>query len=343
MYFEILNPLKLYFGLRQSFEPQMSRSDLFWASPPYPQMGEYIASKLDKLLAYYLQFSSKLQCIFSGYLGCTPPFGGRGGIAQNILIFALFLLNFAAQAQDTFQLATPILHYKSAFFTKKTEITLLFAQKGTEIHYTLTGKAPTENDLIYKKTIQITENTTLKTRVYGNGFKPSDIVEAKFFNVDETLQYSITGNKPHEYYTTADGLKSLADNRGGIPEQASKTWLGYCQDSVIFNLSLLEKKKPKEIMLNVFNNQNSWIYLPQKVEVYYKKKHSEQLILVASQTIDANKKEEKAACESIVFNFKKKVKTSEIVVKVYPLAKIPEGNAGNGSLSWFFIDELKLY
>jgi hypothetical protein len=97
------------------------------------------------------------------------------------------------------------------------------------------------------------------------------------------------------------------------------------------------------LSLSYKHNQNSWIYLPKKIEVYYKKKHSEQLILLASQTIDAAKKEDKATCQSIVINFKKKVKTSEIVVKVYPLAKIPEGNAGNGSLSWFFLDEIKLY
>jgi hypothetical protein len=97
------------------------------------------------------------------------------------------------------------------------------------------------------------------------------------------------------------------------------------------------------LSLSYKQNQNSWIYLPKKIEVYYKKKHSEQLILLASQTIDAAKKEDKATCQSIVINFKKKVKTSEIVAKVYPLAKIPDGNAGNGSLSWFFLDEIKLY
>jgi hypothetical protein len=263
-------------------------------------------------------------------------------LAKSAITLALLIFSFAAQSQDTFQLSTPILRYNSVFFKQKTPITLLFAQKGTTIHYTLTGKTPTKNDPIYKNPIEITGNTTLKARVFGNDYKPSETVEATFFNVDKIHDFSITGSKPHEYYT-ANGLKSLTDNLGGTPEQSSKTWLGYYQDSVVFNLSLLEKKKPKEIMLNFFNNQNSWIYLPQKIEIYYKKKQTGQLILLASQTIDAAKKADKASCQSIVIKFKKKVKSPEIIVKVYPLAKIPEGNAGNGSLAWFFIDELKLF
>ena len=88
--------------------------------------------------------------------------------------FLLMLIN--AFCQEKFQLAPPLLKYKSIFFTKKTTLEITFNQPGAGVRYTLTGKEPTEKDMIYTKFIPITgRRVTVKARAIGNHFIASEI------------------------------------------------------------------------------------------------------------------------------------------------------------------------
>ena len=61
-----------------------------------------------------------------------------------LLPFFLFLMQNCF-SQPSFQLAPPILKYKSAFFSGTTSFVFIFNQPGAEVRYTLNGNEPTEN------------------------------------------------------------------------------------------------------------------------------------------------------------------------------------------------------
>ncbi|MFN0176002.1 MAG: chitobiase/beta-hexosaminidase C-terminal domain-containing protein [Saprospiraceae bacterium] len=245
-------------------------------------------------------------------------------------------------AQDTFQLAPPYLHCKSVFFEKPAQVKLEFAQAGTQIHYTVNGKIPTQNDPDYKGPIRIKKNhTTLKAKVFGAGFFPSEPVEATFFKQGLEIK-SIGTTLPHKQYP-GSGKFTLIDGLGGIESHGSKTWMGFQSDTVIIILNLAKTQKVKQAMFHFLQNQGAWIFLPQKVEVYALKTNSKEWTLLGQKTVNVADGMEKSRCRDLFVDLEKQESISQVILKIYPLAKLPEWHAGKGNPAWLFIDEVKLY
>lgn len=256
--------------------------------------------------------------------------------------FLLCLAFFSAKAQDTFQLAPPFIRYQTVFFEKQTAIALQFAQAGTQIHYTTNGQDPTEKDPIYTRPIVLKKNnTTLKAKVFGAGFRPSELVEATFFKQGLPI-LAIHHPPPHPSYP-GSGPSTLIDGNGGMVASSSKTWLGFKKDTLGLELRLAKPKKVKQILLEVLENQGAWIFLPQKVELWGHERSSRQLVLLGTTLLDPSQKDNHAACHTMVVQADKKVKTDQLLVKIYPLSQIPPWHPGKGTTPWLFLDEVKLY
>jgi hypothetical protein len=86
---------------------------------------------------------------------------------RHILLFPILLIFLHGAGQEKFQLAPPMLKYKSGFFSGKTSFTVIFSQPGAEVRYTLNGKEPGEKDLLYTKPVTITSRTTVKAKAFG--------------------------------------------------------------------------------------------------------------------------------------------------------------------------------
>jgi YHYH protein/Secretion system C-terminal sorting domain/SLA1 homology domain 1, SHD1 len=108
----------LFFKGKNRKEGVLEGRRSFLASPPDPQMGEYIASNLDDLLSSLIKITSLLKVIFSSYLGCTPPFGGRGGWPKatffTLLSLSAILFSFKTKIAENL-LSTDPLFMDSAF------------------------------------------------------------------------------------------------------------------------------------------------------------------------------------------------------------------------------------
>lgn len=245
-------------------------------------------------------------------------------------------------AQDTFQLAPPCLRYESVFFEKAARVNIEFAQAGTLIHYTTNGKSPTQKDPVYKRHIQIKKKlTTLKAKVFGTGYLPSEVEEASFIKQGLGIK-SISTTLPHPKYPGA-GKTTLMDGLGGTTSHSSNTWMGFQTDTVILLLDLTKPRKVKQVLLHVLEKQDAWIFLPQRMEVYAPKKDSPEWVLVAQKTINIQDKKERPQCQSILLDLVQRTKTGQLILKIYPLAKLPDWHAGKGNPAWLFIDEVKLY
>ncbi len=262
---------------------------------------------------------------------------------HQLLKYALFffVLPFG-RAQNVFQLAPPYLRYESVFFEKAAVVKLEFAQSGTKIHYTTNGQAPTDRDPVYTKPIQVKNNlTTLKAKVFGAGFLPSEVVEAIFYKQGLAIE-SISTTLPHERYP-GSGKTALIDGKGGNKILNSNAWIGFQTDTVLLKATLAKPQKVKQVMLHVLQNQGAWIFLPQKVEVYGARNGSDEWELLGEKSFEIPPKAEKEQCRAIFIDLKECPKTTQIILKVYPLATLPEWHPGKGNAAWLFMDEVKLY
>jgi len=245
-------------------------------------------------------------------------------------------------AQEVFQLAPPLVQYNSVFFKEKTTVFMEFAQTGCQIHVTLNGKEPTANDPVYTRALEIKKHqTTVKAKVFGIGFLPSETVEVTFYQRGLDI-LAINTSRPDKRYP-GDGPLTLFDGKGGIPRSDSKTWMGFQQDTVTVEITLKKPKKVQQVLLEVLHNAGSWIFLPQKVDIFCQEKGSSQLVQVGTATFPALPKDAPALCHALFIKPEKPVKTDRILVKVYPLTSIPAWHPGKGTRAWLFVDEIKLY
>ncbi len=259
-----------------------------------------------------------------------------------MLIFSLLIFNkLSTAAQDLFQIAPPLWHYKSVFFDKEAVVTMKLVEAGMAIHYTLNGQEPTENDPIYVRPITIKKTgTTLKARIFGAGYRPSQTVKATFFAKGLPIQ-SISQTPPDPQHG-GSGETTLIDGNGGVPYSDNRTWMGF-QDTILLKIKLTTAKKVRQIMLHTLKDQGSWIFSPQQVEVYGIKDKSGPLVLIGSQMLDASQEDPFIACLPTLIEVVSPWKTTDIVVKIYPLARMPDWHSGKGKMAWVFIDEVKLY
>lgn len=258
------------------------------------------------------------------------------------LLILLLLPAFPAAAQDTFQLAPPLLKYPSVFFAQKTTVELRFQQPGTTIHYTTNGSTPSLESPKYLQPIPLQKMaTTLKARSFGPGFYPSETVEATFYQTGLPIK-NIQCTPPNERYA-GKGTVTLTDQRAGNTSIAGNTWLGFQNDTVTLELTLAQPKKLQKLLLHTLENQGAWIFAPPKIEVFYKTKNAEKLISVGTLELNALLKQDNAQCRALFIPLKVRKKITELVVRIYPVQSLPDWHPGKGGHAWFFIDEIGVY
>ena len=167
---------------------------------------------------------------------------------KNYCLLFLLIISYPLFAQDTFQLAQPLVKYSSVFFSDRAVIEMKFAQSETEIHYTLNKQEPTINDPVYKKSVIVKNNfTTVKAKAFGNNFHPSETITTTFIKKGKAIQ-SIQQTTPNTKYK-GNGANTLIDNKGGIAQLNRNTWMGYNCDTVAVTMNL-----QKEQILNMLKN-----------------------------------------------------------------------------------------
>jgi hypothetical protein len=262
---------------------------------------------------------------------------------KHLYISIIFLLiAWAMPAQDTFQLAPPRLKFTSVFFTKALSLEMAFAEPNTRIHYTLNGQEPTEKARVYTAPLRITKNLTiLKARVFGEQYRPSDVVQATFIKDGLPIKSS-ESTKPNPKYQ-GSGPRALFDNQGGNTSISGNTWLGFQTDTVDITLHLNKKEKVQKVLVNLLQDQGSWIFLPQKIEAFAFNSKNKAFQLIDFQTINSVKKTEGSACFAAILATKSALKTDTIRVRLYLVNQLPDWHPGKGNKSWIFVDEIKVY
>ena len=257
-----------------------------------------------------------------------------------ILLLPLFLIFLHGAGQEKFQLAPPMLKYKSGFFSGKTSFTVIFSQQGAEVRYTLNGKEPGINNLLYTKPVTITGRTTVKAKAFGKNFHPSETVSANFIKDGKpvrTARYS----KPNESYA---GSKPdlLIDNIGGISNYRSGTWVGFDSDTVTVDIDMKKKEPIQNILVNLLQDENSWIFLPERMTISYYD-HSKKTFLPLAERKFTHDQPSPKQCSTLEIKPNEKITTDQLKITFHTVKKIPAWHPGKDQHAWLFIDEIKVY
>src|SRR5690606_9947849 len=207
-----------------------------------------------------------------------------------MLPFAL-LFTIECFAQEKLQLAPPLFRYSSAFFNGETTCNIIFNQPDAEIRYTLDGSDPTETSLLYKEPITIRNRTIVKARSVGKNYKPSETITARFISDGLPLKKT-SFSQPNEYYSSAKA-DILNDNIGGITNYRSGTWLGYDSDTVTIEAEFHQVQNIKSVLINLLQDEGSWIFMPELLLVYYFDTDRKEFTLFGQEKFNHNQAGEK--------------------------------------------------
>ncbi|MGK2860804.1 MAG: hypothetical protein ACSLE0_02655, partial [Chitinophagaceae bacterium] len=146
---------------------------------------------------------------------------------------------------------------------------------------------------------------------------------------------------PNESYAKSKE-NILFDNVGGKVNYRSGTWLGYDNDSVTLYIDLEKKETIHSVLINMLRDENSWIFLPEQIQVYYFSDKHKTFQPAGKMKIDHR---EPGPKQCIMQEIKpaQNIKTDRLKIVLLPLKKIPEWHPGKGNHGWLFIDEIKVY
>ncbi len=256
------------------------------------------------------------------------------------LFFCISLFLALHGYAQKFQLAPPRIHYTTVFFKDSSSVPMSFNQPGTAIRYTTDGSEPNLHSPVYTTPLVVTKNTTLRAISTGDSFSDSEPVIAHFIKAGLPVK-KIDYTPPHEVYA-GSARDILLDGKGGIPNFRNGQWLGYTEDTAVFTLYLHKKETINEVVLNLLKDENSWIFLPEQVLVWYF--DSQQKIYVpCGKRIFSIDKEEPRQCVAAAIALEMKEPVDHLRIMVIPTPVIPEWHPGKGSKAWLFVDEINVY
>ena len=178
-------------------------------------------------------------------------------------------------------------------------------------------------------------------KVFSNGFQPSETISATFIRDGLKLKKAVFPAASQRF--PGSGPATLIDNKGGQPAIGNSTWLGYQDDSVDVVLTLQKASKVKKVLVDLLEDHGSWVFLPEKIEVFYLVPGTGERRSFGKMLTSAEKVLPGARCEYRIIEADQPIITNNLIVRLSVLKSMPATHPGNGMKSWIFIDEIKVY
>jgi len=220
---------------------------------------------------------------------------------------------------------------------KQFKLALETEQPGHPVYYTLDNSAPTTNSHLYTAPFEIENSTTIKAAVFNKG-KLMEAFSEKSINFHKAFGKPINLSvEPNARYK-GNGAVSLVDGFSGSAKYNDGYWLGFLAKDLNLILNLGEEEPIESVLLNFYQKQASWIFLPVEVVVEVL---DAQMNIVTSKTIFplALPADENMIIESFKADFKD-VNGQYIRVLGKNRIVCPEWHPAAGEEAWIFVDEV---
>lgn len=202
------------------------------------------------------------------------------------------------------------------------------------IYYTTDGSRPSPKTAKpYKFPIIVDKDMTIKAIAVDRIGQQSPVAEAHYvrYTRDKDITY-ITKPNP-QYY--AGGDAGLIDNLRGRENYRIGGWQGFTTDcEVVIDLRTI--KPITQVGVGCLEEQRSWIFLPQGMEVYVSEDGKDYQLFGKRALVPS--RVEGAHIEDLTINGKADARFVKVVVKNY--GKLPKWHLSAGEQSWLFIDEI---
>jgi hypothetical protein len=233
-------------------------------------------------------------------------------------------------------LITPVPALSSGLrsFEETDTIALNCALPDAQIYYSLDGSEP---GLLYEGSIPISETTRLKARAVHPDGEPSKTIEVEL--VKRVRNISIQLAHPYGRQYTAGGDKALVDGLTGGPDFRTGEWQGYESDDLDATLDLGEPVAVKEIAIRFLQDENAWIFYPERVEFSASADGQTWRDLGSVQTT-VSPYEPGVLIQSYARPVNARVRY--LRVRGVNRGVCPPGHKGEGGEAWIFADEIKI-
>jgi hexosaminidase len=236
-------------------------------------------------------------------------------------------------------------NYSKAYFDIKASILptkdfngllwqLQTAQPNSKIEYTWDARSATTS---YKTPVKINKSGEYIAFYYKGG-KIVNRIQQKFtFHKATGKKVSITAT-PNEKYPGQGGAFSLVNGVYSEKGLSYPDWLGWIGDDMEATIDLGKTEAITTVKMHTLNQNGSWIYLPQYVEV---------LVSNDGKTFKAMGRSSEFVNDVLTMGFitvtipKTTTRYIKVIAKNYGV--IPDGKPGGGTKAWLFADELLVY
>ena len=200
---------------------------------------------------------------------------------------------------------------------------------------------PHKNSLVYSRFIY-RQNVTIGADQKIGAFaltadgRSSDTIWANFYKLDEKIKLTLRSKYANQY--SAGGDNALIDKQHGTANFRTGAWQGYQGQDFEAVLDLGDVRESGEISIGFLQDIKSWIWYPQKVEVYVYESDDE--ITLYEFDLSEFEKQEGAMVHRINFKHNDTIEKIKIIAK--SIGPCPDWHLGAGGKSWIFIDEIEI-
>lgn len=202
-----------------------------------------------------------------------------------------------------------------------------------ELHYTLASQPA----IRYSRPVVLQRSTDMNITYLRSGKLVNSVPLRFTFNKATGKKVSIT-KTPNEKYPGQGGPFSLVNGVWSDKGLSYPDWLGFVGDDIVATIDLGKSQQVSTVKLHTLDQNGSWVYLPQYVEVLVStdgKKYTS-----AGRSSEFVK--DTLTMGWITVNFRSRnARYVRVVAKNYGL--IPEGKPGAGNKAWLFADEVQVY
>ncbi|MDG2142636.1 MAG: family 20 glycosylhydrolase [Planctomycetota bacterium] len=207
-----------------------------------------------------------------------------------------------------------------------------------EMRYTTDGTEPTSTSTRYEAPLQLAKSTLFQAAAFRDGLRLGRITE-KMLDLHKAMGKSM--DSPSVFspkYNGGGGANPLIDGNTGSATHSDKRWVGFEASSMEATLDLGALTVIKEVAIGCLEEQNSWIFYPQSMEVLGSRDgvHFRRLGVVqgdpTAASSGAHRKELTLATPG--------EQTRYLRVRAESIGTCPDWHKGNGGKAWIFLDEI---
>jgi len=157
-------------------------------------------------------------------------------------------------------------------------------------------------------------------------------------NIHEALNSKTKLVSPYKEKYSAGGENAVCDGLLGTEDFMCGYWQGYEGNDFEIIIELKESKPIEVIEVNFLHNINSWIFAPERVEVFYSDNGKDFELI---DTTELEKPSDNDNKEIKTLKFDNNIpETKYLKLKAKNIGKCPDWHSGNGNDAWLFIDEV---